>query len=179
MRVAYLAVPAALFAASAPAQQPGVPAPEAAAAAPQTTQPAPDPSAEPRVNQIIVYGEDPCPQSASYDEIVVCARLPDDERYRIPENLRNDPNAPENQSWANRAIELSYVGLSGPGSCSPSGPGGFTGCFNQIVSQARAERANRDEINWNRLIEEARQERLRRIGEVQVEEEEAERNQPD
>jgi hypothetical protein len=81
----------ALAATPASAQQPGVPAPEAAAAAPINR--------DPRVNQLIVYGEDPCPQSTN-DEIIVCARLPEDDRYRIPERLRNDPNAPANQSWA-------------------------------------------------------------------------------
>ena len=59
---------------------------------------------------------------------------------RIPPNLRDNPNDPAKQSWANRAIELSYVGRTGIDSCSPTGPGGFTGCFNQIVQQARAER---------------------------------------
>ncbi len=177
MRVAVLTLIAALLAVPAPAQQPGVPAPEAAAAAPQP--PAPDePTLDPRINQLIVYGDDPCPASSD-EEIIVCARLPEDDRYRIPPNLRNDPNAPANQSWANRALELSYVGRTGTDSCSTVGGGGFTGCFNQIVQQARAERAGRDEVNWNRLVEQARQERLRRIGEVEVEEEEAERNRPD
>lgn len=115
-----------------------------------------------KVNQLIVYGDDPCP-AGSEDEIVVCARKPENDRYRIPENLRDNPNDPRNESWANRAIELSYVGRSGIGSCSPVGPGGASGCFNDLVRQARAERAQRDEVNWNRLIEEARQERLGRI----------------
>jgi hypothetical protein len=101
----------------------------------------------------------------------VCARLPEGDRYRIPPNLRNDPNAPANQSWANRAIELSYVGRTGIGSCSTVGGGGFTGCFDQLVRQARAERAAAPEVNWNQLIEQARQERLQRIGEAALEEE--------
>jgi hypothetical protein len=131
---------------------------------------------EERINQLIVYGTDPCPPGSDA-EIIVCARKPESDRYRIPENLRDDPNAPANQSWANRAIELSYVGRSGIGSCSTAGPGGMTGCFNQLVNQARAERAQRDEVNWNRLIEEARQERLSRI-DAQAEEDEREANAP-
>jgi hypothetical protein len=177
MRRALLTLTAAAVAFPALAQQPGVPAPETAAAAPQ--QGPVDPGvAEPRINQVIIYGEDVCPPST--DEVInVCAKLPEDERYRIPETLRRDPNDPAGQSWANRAIELSYVGASGIGSCSPSGAGGFTGCFNQLVRQARAERAGRDEINWNQLIEDAREERLRRIDEEAQAEEEADRNVPD
>jgi hypothetical protein len=167
MRVSVLALSAVavLMGAPALAQQPGVPAPEAVAAAPQ----APAAGEEERVNQLIIYGDDPCPQSNN-DEIIVCARLPEDDRFRIPPNLRNDPNDPANQSWANRAIELSYAGRVGTDSCSTVGGGGFTGCFNQIVQQARAERRTRPEINWNRLIEEAREERMRRVGEAALEE---------
>lgn len=118
--------------------------------------------AEPKVNQLIVYGNDPCP-AGDEDEIVVCARKPDSDRYRIPEAFRENPNDPRNESWANRALELSYVGRSGIGSCSTVGPGGMIGCYDQLVRAARAERAGNDEINWNRLVETARQERLDRI----------------
>jgi hypothetical protein len=138
MRIAILAVPFCFLAAPAAAQQPGVPVPEAAAEA------AGRPTLDPRINQLIIYGDDPCPQSSN-DEIIVCARLPDSERYRVPESVRDNPNDPQSRSWADRALELSYVGRTGTDSCSTSGPGGFTGCFNQIVSQARAERAGRDD----------------------------------
>jgi len=37
--------------------------------------------------------------------------------------------------------------------------------LNQIVRQARAERAGADEVNWARMIEEARQRRLSQIDE--------------
>ena len=117
--------------------------------------------AEPKIDQVIVYGSDPCP--ASTDEtIVVCARRSESERYRIPEQLRGVDD-PRSDSWANRAIELQYVGRNGIGSCSPVGPGGQIGCFEQLVRQARAERGMTDEVNWNALIEKARQERLSRI----------------
>ncbi|HEX2764486.1 MAG TPA: hypothetical protein VHM92_11690 [Allosphingosinicella sp.] len=131
------------------------------------------PPPEPKISQVIVYGDDPCPASSD-DTIVVCARKPDKERYRIPENLRGDPNAPENQAWAARATELQYVGRSGIGSCSPVGPGGASGCFNDIVRQARAERGMRDEVNWNALIESARRERLGKIdAQAEADEEDA------
>lgn len=166
MRIAFLALSSAFVAAPALAQQPGVPAPEAAAAQASRTD-----EEEVPVNQVIVYGEDPCPASTD-DVINVCARLPEEDRFRIPPNLRQNPNDPAGQSWSNRALELSYVGASGIGSCTPTGPGGgVTGCFNQIVQQARAERASSDQINWNQMIEEARQERLRRIEEAIMEEE--------
>lgn len=169
MRAALFALSASLLAFPALAQQPGVPAPEAAAAAPQSP-PLDRPIEEVPVNQQIVYGDDPC-LGQTEEEIVICVRLPEEERYRIPPNLRGNPNDPANQSWANRAIELSYVGRSGIGSCSPTGPGGMIGCFNQLVQQARAERAGSDQVNWNQLIEQARQERLERIGEATLEEE--------
>ena len=172
MRVAFLVLTVALLPAAAAAQQPGVPVPEAAAAeAGNPTVP------DPRINQLIVYGDDPCPQSSD-DEIIVCARLPEDDRYRIPPNMRDTSDDPASQSWANRAYELSFVGRSGTDSCSPTGPGGFTGCFNQMVQQARAERTGGDQVNWNAMIEDARRERMRRIGEAEVEEA-AEENRPD
>lgn len=152
MRPAQLALLAVSLGSSALAQQPGVPVPNAAPA-----------TREPRINQVVVYGNDPCPQSSD-EEIVVCPHLPESERYRIPPNLRDNPNAAANQSWANRATELSYVGRTGTDSCSTTGPGGFTGCMEQIITQARRERqAAGTDINWTRLVEEARQQREARL----------------
>jgi hypothetical protein len=128
-------------------------------AAPAAAQTGPD---DVRVNQLITYGDDPCPQSTE-TEIVICVRRPNDDRYRIPENLRDNPNARVNQPWPQRAEELTYMGRTGIGSCSTAGSGGATGCLTQLINQARAERANSDNVNWARLIEEARQERLSRI----------------
>jgi hypothetical protein len=119
-------------------------------------------SADVRINQLIVYGADPCPKSTE-EEITVCARRPEDDRFRIPENLRGNRNDPTNRTWADKAIELSYVGRTGIGSCTPVGPGGQIGCFNQLIDQARAEYEARDEVNWTALVEKARQERLGRI----------------
>lgn len=119
-------------------------------------------AAQPKVNQLVIYGDDSCPEGGP-DEIIVCARMPEEERFRIPTILRDDPNDPDKQSWSEKATELSYVGRSGIGSCSPTGPGGMIGCREELVRQARADRAGRDSINWNRLIDEARQERLSRI----------------
>jgi hypothetical protein len=125
----------------------------AAFAAPPTRSTADDS----KVNALIVYGNDPCPRGSD-DVIVVCARKPERERFRIPPNLRDDPSSPANQAWANRAQSLEYVGRTGIGSCSTVGPGGWTGCLNQLITQAREERGATD-VNMTRLIEQAREER--------------------
>jgi hypothetical protein len=91
-----------------------------------------------RVSEIIVYGNDPCPRSAD-DEVVVCARKPETERYRIPERFRSTGPRQTREAWANKARALETVGATGINSCSPVGPGGFTGCLAQVVRQARAE----------------------------------------
>ena len=92
-----------------------------------------------RVNEIIVYGTDPCPRSTD-DEIVVCARKPESERYRIPERLRQGGSLQSRQAWAARAKQFEVVGRTGINSCSPVGPGGFTGCTEQLINQAFNER---------------------------------------
>jgi hypothetical protein len=92
-----------------------------------------------RIRHVIVYGADPCPPS-SEDEIVVCARRPDGERYRVPENLREGVPGPEYESWAARSRNLEYVGRSGTMSCTPSGDGGWTGCWQQMMRQWREDR---------------------------------------
>ena len=92
-----------------------------------------------RVNEIIVYGTDPCPRSTD-DEIVVCARKPEGERYRIPERLRQGGSLQSRQAWAARAKQFEVVGRTGINSCSPVGPSGFTGCTEQLIKQAFTER---------------------------------------
>ena len=113
-----------------------------AAAAMITTSlivPAPALAQSARVNEIIVYGTDPCPRSTD-DEVVVCARKPESERFRIPERLRQGGSLQSRQAWANRAIAFETYGRSGINSCSPVGPGGHTGCSQQLISQAFKER---------------------------------------
>ena len=90
------------------------------------------------VSEIIVYGSDPCPRSTD-DQVVVCARKPEAERYRIPEKLRNGGSRQSRQAWANRARAFETVGATGINSCSPVGPAGFTGCLSQVIKQARSE----------------------------------------
>lgn len=117
-----------------------------------------------KVNQVIIYGEDKCPESTE-DEIVVCARLDEEERFRIPKTLRGNPNSPENQAWTERVKSFEYVGASGTESCSPTGAGGFTGCTTRLIDKAYAERETSPEMRFGQLIEEARAERLSKIDE--------------
>ena len=140
--LAMLGLSAAALSSAAPAQQ---------AAMPEDV----------KINQLIIYGDQPCPPSTE-EEIVICEKRSADDQFRIPENLRDSPNA-GNDTWTQRAEELQVVGREGIASCSPTGPGGMTGCLNQLIQQARAERATGDEVNWTRLVEQARQERLSRI----------------
>jgi hypothetical protein len=91
-----------------------------------------------RINEIIVYGNDPCPRSTD-DEVVVCARKPESERYRIPERFRTGGPRQTREAWANKARALETVGATGINSCSPVGPAGFTGCLVQVIKQARSE----------------------------------------
>ncbi|WP_205479179.1 hypothetical protein [Sphingomonas arenae] len=107
----------------------------AAAGAPAAAQ-----NASGNISEIIVYGTDPCPRSTD-DEVVVCARKPESERYRIPENLRTGGARQTRESWAARARSFETVGRTGINSCSAVGPGGHTGCLQQIIDQARAESA--------------------------------------
>ena len=115
-----------------------------------------------KVNLVIVYGDDPCPQSAGND-IVVCARKGEEERYRIPEPLRGDPNQPSHQAWGERVRSMEYVGRSGTESCSPVGGGGATGCFAQLARLAKAERRAADNASWKDLVEAERARRLSTI----------------
>lgn len=115
-----------------------------------------------KINQLIVYGDDPCPES-TVDQITVCARKNERERFRIPEALRDDPMAPGRESWVNRAEAMEYVGKTGTDSCSPVGAGGFTGCFSQLIRQARAERMGADNVSWARLVEAERAKRLAKL----------------
>lgn len=109
-----------------------------ALALPAALAPTPAQAQSSRVNEIIVYGTDPCPRSTD-DEVVVCARKPESERFRIPERLRPGGTYQQRQSWANRAIAFETYGRTGINSCSPVGPAGYTGCAQQLINQAFKE----------------------------------------
>jgi hypothetical protein len=98
------------------------------------------------IAEIIVYGTDPCPRSTD-DQVVVCARRPESERYRIPEKYRPNGTRQQNESWAVRSKALETVGDTGINSCSPVGPAGFTGCEIQVIKEARQQRREQAEDN--------------------------------
>ena len=112
-----------------------------------------------KINQLIIYGNDKCPESVG-DEIVVCARMGEADRYRIPTNLRDDPNDPRNQAMSERIKSYEYVAASGTMSCSPSGAGGFTGCGLAAINKAYAEKAQDPGITVGRLIAAERAKRM-------------------
>lgn len=131
-----------------------------------------------RINQLIVYGDDPCPQSQSA-EITVCARKEERERYRIPEPLRGS-ESPKNDAWNNRVLAYETVGKQGVLSCSPVGPGGSTGCLSQLIDKAYAQKGADPSVKFGDLIAAEREKRLSTIdaeaAETQARVEEAERD---
>lgn len=114
-----------------------------------------------RVNQLIIYGDDPCPQGAG-DEITVCARKEEGERYRIPEPLRGSQSV-QNEAWNNRVLAYETIGRQGTLSCSPVGAGGSTGCLNQLINKAYAEKGSDPSVRFGDLIAAEREKRLSTI----------------
>lgn len=98
------------------------------------------------VAEVIVYGNDPCPRSTD-DQVVVCARRPEAERYRIPEKLRSGGTRQQTEAWAKKARVLETVGSTGINSCSPVGPAGYTGCLTQVIREAREQRQQTNSDN--------------------------------
>lgn len=132
----------------------------AIALVPAAAQQGPETGGGEKVSQAIVYGQDDCP-AATGDEIIVCARLPEAERYRVPEIFRGtDLLNPKNEAWANKVVALERVGRFGTDSCSPVGLGGFTGCTQSLVAGAAAERRATDKTDWEALIADERAKRV-------------------
>lgn len=114
-----------------------------------------------KVNQLIVFGDDPCPASQG-EEITVCARKDESERYRIPESLRQS-KSPQNDAWNNRVRAYETVGKFGTLSCSPVGPGGALGCTQRMIDAAYAEKRESSDVQFGKLIAEERARRLSTI----------------
>ncbi|MFA7604111.1 MAG: hypothetical protein WCY29_13970 [Novosphingobium sp.] len=114
-----------------------------------------------KFNMVIVYGQDECPQPQG-DEITVCARKDEAERYRIPEALRGS-ESPQNDAWNNKVLAYEMVGRTGTLSCSPVGAGGFTGCAQQMIDKAYAEKGSDPSIRFSELIAAERARRLSTI----------------
>ena len=113
-----------------------------------------------RVNQVIVYGDQPCPEARDDSEIVVCVRQEDP--YRVPQDLRQSA-APQNEAWANRVAANADVGATGVGSCTTVGQEGQTGCTLDVIEQAYAEKETADSVRFGDLIAQERARRLESI----------------
>ena len=108
-------------------------------------KPAPTDTSLPRQKLVTVFGTDPCPKSTDPDEIVVCTRRSDNERDRIPKELRSDSKPAGAFDGPNRSALLgdpSGGAGGGIGSCSAVGPGGGTGCNQAMQDQYRSARKN-------------------------------------
>jgi len=137
-------------------------APAAAlAAAIAAASPAAAQSADEKINMVIAYSEAECPV-AQPGEVVVCEILVEEERYRIPSNLRYSTD-PANQSLARQVDQIKYVGDFGAMSCEPAGAGGFTGCNQKFVEAWARDRDEAEAVRFGQLIEKARAERLSTI----------------
>lgn len=92
--------------------------------------------------QLLVYGDDACPQTND-EEIIVCARRPESDRYRIPKKLREKPLdvSGDGGSWTthNEALEAN-TRFTRPNSCSAVGTGGQTGCLAAFLHQYYLEK---------------------------------------
>ena len=126
------------------------------AASPAAAEPAQ--SGGDKMNLVIIYGNDECPPSKG-DEITVCARKDESERYRIPAPFRDHP-APGNEAWTNRVIAYESVGATGAQSCSPVGAGGWTGCEAKFIRNGMAEKKAQSDVQFSKLIDAERQKRL-------------------
>lgn len=105
------------------------------------------PAAQAQDGVLVIYGNDKCPTNDDGEEIVVCQRLDEAERFRIPQTLRQ-PSAPPQQteSWSVRSQDALTTGRTGVGSCSTVGAGGGIGCASRNISRGMAEaRARREE----------------------------------
>ena len=109
-----------------------------ASAAPLAAEPV-----APRSSTLVVYGQDACPQSSD-EEVVVCARRPENERYRVPKELREKERLPGGMAWGQQVSQMEEATrFTRPNSCSTVGSGGQSGCFAQSVRQWFADRAQR------------------------------------
>jgi hypothetical protein len=114
---------------------------------------------DPKINTVIIFGDDECPKSTD-TQINVCAIVVEADRYRIPAVLRSDPNDPKNESWTNRVIGYQSIAADGTMSCSASGAGGFTGCGLREIKNTFAEKSKDPGLAFGRMIAEERKKRL-------------------
>jgi hypothetical protein len=108
----------------------------------------PSPSEMPeRISFLVAFGEEKCREPVG-DEIVVCAMMPENERYRIPAALRQKETVITDRSWSSAVETLdSFASDLRPNSCSVNGSGGFTGCTRKLLEQWFAERRGKLQAN--------------------------------
>lgn len=100
----------------------------------------------PQNGVLVIYGNDKCPTNDNGEEIVICQRLDEVERFRIPRNLREQAGPPQStESWAVRSQDALDPGHTGPNSCSTVGAIGSTGCFVRNATRSRGEARQRQE----------------------------------
>lgn len=93
-----------------------------------------------RISFLVAFGEEKCREPVG-DEIVVCATVPENERYRIPVALRKKETVITDRSWSSAVETLdSFARDLRPNSCSVNGTGGFTGCTQKLLQTWFAER---------------------------------------
>jgi len=111
-----------------------------ALAQPAATTSDPPESSSPRTVNLTVYGNDSCPPGRD-NEIVVCARRPEAERYRIPKELREKSASSGAPGWTSQAATMEEtqrdsLPVSGCSVVSSSA----AGCLAKALRQWRAER---------------------------------------
>lgn len=109
----------------------------------------PSPSEMPeRISFLVAFGDEKCREAVG-DEIVVCATLPENERYRIPLKLRKaKEQVVTDRSWTSALESLDEFARDlRPNSCSVNGAGGFTGCTQAMLRQWFAERRGNQDAN--------------------------------
>jgi len=72
-----------------------------------------------------------CDREARGDEIVVCGRRNETERFRLPIRPDGFDKRGPIDSVSRERHRLIQEGDEGIGSCSTIGPGGYTGCFHR------------------------------------------------
>lgn len=93
----------------------------------------------PQNGVLVIYEGDKCPTNSDGEEIVVCVKRPASERFRIPQELRDQEVAPSRESWAVRQRSALTAGDTGIGSCTAVGPGGGVGCSTRDIQAGKAE----------------------------------------
>lgn len=108
----------------------------------------PSPSEMPeRISFLVAFGEEKCREPVG-DEIVVCATVPENERYRIPVALRKKETVITDRSWSSAVDTLdSFARDLRPNSCSVNGSAGFTGCTQKLLQTWFAERRGKLQAN--------------------------------